>query len=46
MDELELSTRMTDAEARAETLRDIQENLGQFAVFVDMITKGDEQDEV
>ena len=46
MSELELATRMTDTEASSETLRDIQENMGQFAVFVDMIKRREEQHEV
>ncbi len=42
MDELELATRMTDSEAAAETQRDIQEHMGQFAVFIDMMKRGEE----
>lgn len=45
MNELELATRMTNSEAAVETPRDIQENIGSFAVFIDMIEKGD-KDEV
>ncbi len=45
MNEHEPASRMTEAEADFETLADIQRNLGQFAIFVDMIKKG-EYDEV
>lgn len=45
MSELEQYSNMTDAEADIETLADIRENLGQFAVIESIFNKG-EQGEV